>query len=84
MFVREIVNIIFVNCRRKKRPIMAITKLWIEEGCTSCGVCEDFCPNVFLVYVGAVVKEDADFGEYEESIIDAIDTCPAEAIKYED
>ena len=28
---------------------MAITKVWIEEGCISCGMSEDNCPEVFKV-----------------------------------
>ena len=28
---------------------MAITKLWIEEGCTVCNLCEDTAPEVFEV-----------------------------------
>ncbi|MDZ7738465.1 MAG: 4Fe-4S binding protein [Bacteroidales bacterium] len=27
---------------------MAIKKVWIEEGCTSCGLCEDICPDIIL------------------------------------
>lgn len=28
---------------------MAITKVWIEEGCIVCNACETACPEVFLV-----------------------------------
>jgi ferredoxin len=28
---------------------MAITKVWIEEGCIVCNACEAECPDVFLV-----------------------------------
>jgi ferredoxin len=28
---------------------MAITRVWIEEGCISCGMSEDSCPEVFKV-----------------------------------
>ena len=28
---------------------MAITKVWIEEGCIVCNACDAECPDVFLV-----------------------------------
>ena len=28
---------------------MAIKRVWIEEGCISCGMSEDNCPEVFKV-----------------------------------
>ncbi|MBP6610963.1 MAG: 4Fe-4S binding protein, partial [Paludibacter sp.] len=28
---------------------MAIAKVWVEEDCIACGVCEDLCPQVFFV-----------------------------------
>jgi len=28
---------------------MAITRVWIEEGCISCGLSESNCPGVFKV-----------------------------------
>ena len=24
-------------------------KVWIEDGCTGCGMCEDTCPEVFKI-----------------------------------
>lgn len=64
---------------------MAITKVWIdEEECTACGLCEDTCPEVFeLGDDTAVVKAGADFSEYEDSIREAAEDCPSEAIHYE-
>jgi ferredoxin len=32
---------------KKIKEIMPIKKVWIEEGCTTCGLCEDICPEVF-------------------------------------
>lgn len=34
---------------------MAIKKVWIEEGCTACGICEDICPEVFKLKDEATV-----------------------------
>ena len=63
---------------------MAIKKVWIEEGCTSCGMCEDLCPNVFEMQDEAVVKDGVDFESNEEGIKDAAESCPVEIIKYEE
>lgn len=62
---------------------MAITKVWIEEGCTSCGLCEATCPEVFKVEDLAEVIEGVNFNDFEEGIIEAADGCPVEVIKYE-
>jgi len=64
---------------------MAITKVWIEEGCTLCGMCEDECAEVFeLGDDSAVVKEEADLGENEPGIINAVEACPVQVIHYEE
>ena len=63
---------------------MAIKKVWIEEGCTSCGMCEEICPNVFEMPDEAIVKDGADFEENEEGIKEAAESCPVEIIKYEE
>ena len=64
---------------------MAIKRVWIVEGCTLCGLCEDECPEVFeLGDESAVVKEDVDLSEYEEGIISAAEGCPVEVIKFEE
>ncbi|MGM0504508.1 MAG: ferredoxin [Bacteroidota bacterium] len=62
---------------------MAIKKVWIEEGCTSCGLCESICPEVFEMPDEAIVKEDADFAANEEEIKEAAESCPVDVIKYE-
>lgn len=61
---------------------MAITKVWIEEDCTACGLCEDICPEVFVVEDIAIVIEGADFNKNEDDIIEAAENCPVEVIKY--
>ena len=42
---------------------MAITAVWIEEGCIVCNACETACPEVFLVtedscHIRAEVRSD--------------------------
>lgn len=62
---------------------MAIKKVWIEDGCTACGLCEEICPEVFEQDDMAVVKEGVNYSDYEEGIKEAADSCPVEVIKYE-
>ncbi len=62
---------------------MSIKKVWIEDGCTSCGICETICPEVFELEDVAVVKEDANFSDFEDEIKEAADSCPVDVIKYE-
>jgi len=63
---------------------MSVKKVWIEEGCTACGLCEDICPAVFKVNDQAEVIDGADYAEYSDQIKDAADSCPAAVIKYEE
>lgn len=62
---------------------MAISKVWIEDGCISCGLCSDICPDVFELEDIAVVKEGADFTANEDLIRESADNCPVEVIKHE-
>ena len=64
---------------------MAITRVWIEEGCISCGLSEGNCPEVFKVKdEGATVIEGVDYSDLEEKIKDAAESCPVEVIKYDE
>jgi len=64
---------------------MAISKVWIEEGCNLCGICEEECPEVFeLGDESAVVKENVGLAEYEDCIINAVESCPVQIIQYEE
>jgi len=62
---------------------MAIKKVWIDEGCTACGLCEATCSDVFKVEDVATVINGADFTANEALIKEAADSCPVEVIKYE-
>lgn len=57
-------------------------KIWIEEGCTACGICEDICPEVFKLKDEATVIEGVNYSDYEEKIKEAAESCPVEVIKY--
>jgi ferredoxin len=61
---------------------MSIKKVWVEEDCTSCGLCEDICPEVFKLEDIAAVIEDVNFADFEEQIKEAADSCPVGVIKY--
>ena len=63
---------------------MAITKVWIEEGCISCGMCEGICPAVFEMPDEAIVIIGADFTANEACIKEAEEECPVGIIKYEE
>ena len=66
---------------------MAIKRVWIEEGCISCGMSEMNCPEVFKVddeQDSSTVIEGVDYSLYEAKIREAAEACPAEVIKYEE
>ena len=53
----------------------------IEDSCTSCGLCVDTCPEVFDMGTDmAEVQVDQVPAELEESVQQAADECPVEAI----
>lgn len=64
-----------------------INKLWIEEGCISCKVCEDLAPKVFLVDGDepCVILPDAAklFESQHDDIVEAAADCPVEVIQFE-
>jgi ferredoxin len=61
---------------------MAITKVWIEDGCTACGLCEDLCPDIFKIDDLATVIEGVSFTNFEEQIKEAAESCPVSVILY--
>lgn len=64
---------------------MGIQRVWIEEGCTLCGLCEEECPEVFeLGDESAQVIEDADPNDNEPGVISAAEGCPVQVIHFEE
>ena len=64
---------------------MATTRVWIEEGCISCGLSEDNYPEVSKIKdEGSTVKEGVNYSSLEEKIKKAAEFCPVEVIKYEE
>ncbi len=64
---------------------MSIRRIWIEEGCTLCGMCEEECPEVFeLGSESAQVMEDAEIDQNEDGIVSAVEGCPIQVIRIEE
>ena len=64
---------------------IAITHVWIEKGCVSCGLSESTCPEVFKVKAeGSTVIEGVDYSGLEKKIKMAADLCPVAVIKYDE
>lgn len=54
-----------------------------EDMCTGCGLCPDIAPDTFeLNDEGIAVVTDPE-GDDEDTIQEAIDSCPVEAIAWE-
>lgn len=66
---------------------MTIKRVWIEEGCISCGLSESNFPEIFKIDDGlgtSTVIEGADISLYDEKEIKiAVEMCPVGVIKYE-
>jgi ferredoxin len=59
-------------------------RVWIEKGCTACGLCESICPEVFTVEDEATVKSGVDYDEFTDQIKEAADSCPVAVIEYDE
>ncbi len=59
---------------------MSISEVIIEDGCISCELCEQVCPEVFEVPEVAVVKPGVDLNAYEDKIREAAESCPVTVI----
>ena len=65
---------------------MGITRVWIEEGCVTCGNSEEVCPEVFEIDIEAgtaIVHDSEDYSTYSDKIRLAAESCPVNVIKYE-
>ena len=66
-----------------------IRRVWIEEGCISCNICEDTAPKVFYVEPGesSVVLKGYEKllgdDQMQEDVQEAADSCPVEVIQVE-
>jgi len=68
---------------------MDIRRVWIEEGCISCNLCEDLAPEVFEVPAGSESKlrkryeRELKSPDVQEKVREAEESCPVEVIKTE-
>ena len=65
---------------------MGIIRVWIEEGCVTCGNSEEVCPEVFEIDIEAgtaIVHDSEDYSPYSDKIRLAAESCPVNVIKYE-
>lgn len=70
--------------------ISRIRRVWIEEGCISCNLCEDLVPEVFEVPAGDTCrpkrKHERLLGDasMDERVREAADSCPVEVIQLDE
>ena len=68
---------------------MDIRRVWIEEGCIACNLCEDLAPEVFEVPAGSESKlrkryeRELKSPDVQEKVREAEESCPVEVIKTE-
>lgn len=64
---------------------MALSRVWIEDGCILCNVCVEISPEAFVLEdEHCYVRSDADLDEHEEAIRQAAIDCPVEVIHLEE
>lgn len=59
-------------------------KVWIDPGCTTCGLCQELSPEVFEVKDISRIKKGADLKKFKEQIKEAALMCPVNVIKFEE
>ncbi len=70
-------------------PSQPIRRVWIDDGCISCNLCEDLAPEVFEVPVGADCQVRPGYRErladyaVEAQVVEAAESCPTEVIRLE-
>ena len=64
---------------------MGLTRVWVEEGCILCNICEEISPEVFVIEdEHCYVRSDAELDEHEEEIRQAALDCPVTVIRFEE
>lgn len=69
---------------------MIVRRVWIEEGCISCNLCEDLCPSVFEVPAGGECRTAPGHRErlgepgIDAKVREAAEACPVEVIRIEE
>ena len=65
-----------MSCIDKKQ----ITRVTIQPGCITCGLCEFIAPDVFEVTDISHVKEQVSYNEHASAIKQAVQECPVQVI----
>ncbi len=55
-----------------------------QDSCTGCGLCPDIAPATFELDDDAIAQVIDPPGDDEDTIQEAIDSCPVEAIAWEE
>lgn len=59
-------------------------RVYVNDECIGCGLCEGTCPEVFTINVDGVAEAVVDIDEdFEDAVQEAADNCPAAAIEIE-
>lgn len=62
----------------EKKPVVD------EEVCISCGLCVEIAPNTFELDENDISQVTNPHGDTEDKIEEAIESCPVEAISWEE
>ena len=64
---------------------MALTRVWVDDGCILCGLCPELAPEVFVMEDDHCwAKDDADLDSNEEEIRQAAIDCPVGVIRFQE
>jgi len=63
---------------------MAKTPVVDQGVCTSCGLCTELAPNTFRLDANDLAETYNPNGDPEDAIQEAIDSCPVEAISWQE
>lgn len=57
----------------------------VNENCIGCGLCNSICPQVFtMTDEGVATANNDEVSGQEDSVQEAADSCPVDAIEVED
>lgn len=64
---------------------MALSRVWVEDGCILCNLCVEISPEVFVLEdEHCYVRPDVDLDPREEEIRQAALDCPVGVIRIEE
>ncbi|MGD9519289.1 MAG: ferredoxin [Armatimonadota bacterium] len=62
---------------------MAKAPVFDQDTCTGCGLCEQIAPNTFRLGDDGIAEVVDAQGDDEDTIQEAIDSCPVEALSWQ-